>query len=308
MPISRPSGMIMQLRVPFPASIRDWIACNLQNTCAPEELVRAMVSQNAAPETAQAMVAAVAQALRHGLPLPEGDIAIPAHFEYQPEPCRLPPGARLSAAGHVVNVHARFARPAGAVLGNMLTADECGELIELARPRLRRSTVVDPQSGEDVVADYRNSAGMFFRLGETPLLAAIDARIAALTGIPASHGEGVQVLRYPEGGAAAPHFDYLQPSNEANIASLARSGQRIATFVIYLNDVPAGGETLFPAAGISIAPQRGNAAYFEYGNRFGQLDPLSLHAGALVREGAKWVATKWLRDRPYLPKGETASL
>ena len=53
------------------------------------------------------------------------------------------------------------------VLAGVLSEDECQQLIELARPRLARSTVVDPRTGVNATADYRNSEGMFFRLEES---------------------------------------------------------------------------------------------------------------------------------------------
>ena len=93
------------------------------------------------------------------------------------------------------------------------------------------------------------------------------------------------------------------PQNAANRASLARSGQRVSTLVMYLNDVPAGGATDFPALGLQVAPRRGNAVYFEYANQRGQLDHATLHAGTPVEQGEKWVLTKWMRARRFVAAG-----
>jgi len=90
------------------------------------------------------------------------------------------------------------------------------------------------------------------------------------------------------------------PAGARNRASLARSGQRAATMVIYLNDVEEGGETVFPEAGFAASPRRGGALWFEYCNAAGQLDPRSLHAGAAPLSGEKWIVTKWMRQRPYV--------
>ena len=79
------------------------------------------------------------------------------------------------------------------------------------------------------------------------LVGRIEQRIAELTRQPLENGEGLQVLRYPVGASSAPHFDFLEPNNEANRASIARSGQRLASLVAYLNDVEEGGETFFSA-------------------------------------------------------------
>ncbi|MEO6269893.1 MAG: 2-oxoglutarate-dependent dioxygenase, partial [Lautropia sp.] len=37
-----------------------------------------------------------------------------------------------------------------------------------------------------------------------------------------------------------------------------------------------------------------------YLNATGQLDARCLHAGTPVARGDKWIATKWLRQRPYV--------
>jgi prolyl 4-hydroxylase len=145
---------------------------------------------------------------------------------------------------------------------------------------------------------------MFLRPRETPLIARIEDRIAELTGLPAENGEGLQMLHYEVGAESTPHVDYLVPSNDANVESVERSGQRVGTLLMYLNDVELGGETLFPHVGWSILPQRGQAFYFEYGNRAGQCDPLSLHASAPLKAGEKWVATKFIRSRRFVPRGE----
>jgi prolyl 4-hydroxylase len=197
----------------------------------------------------------------------------------------------IDAGDREVTVLLRLEQPALAVLGGVLSDDECQQLIELARSRLARSTVVDPLTGVNATADYRNSEGMFFRLAECSFISRLDQRISRLMNAPVENGEGLQVLRYGPGGHSAPHFDFLIPSNTANEASLERSGQRTSTLIVYLNDVPQGGATAFPAIGLSVTPRRGNAVYFEYANSHQQLDGKSLHAGAPVIEGQKWAMT-----------------
>jgi prolyl 4-hydroxylase len=197
-------------------------------------------------------------------------------------------------------VLSRVERPLVAVLEGVLSHAECDALIAAARPRLAPSTIVDPQSGEQVISPERSSLGMFFRLAETPLLAAIDARVSALMQMPLENGEGLQVLHYTPGAQSSPHFDFLMPQNAANQASIARSGQRVSTMVIYLNDVATGGETVFPEIGLSVVPRKGNAVYFEYCDEHGRLDGKTLHAAAEVLRGEKWVATKWMRQRRFV--------
>jgi prolyl 4-hydroxylase len=75
----------------------------------------------------------------------------------------------------------------------------------------------------------------------------------------------------------------------------------MSTLIVYLNDVPDGGETVFPEVGLSVSPRRGNAVYFEYANSRQQLDGKSLHAGGAVVQGQKWALTKWMRTRRFVP-------
>ncbi|ALM86072.1 2OG-Fe(II) oxygenase [Bordetella sp. N] len=288
--------------VDFANEVRDWIARNLIRGVQPQSVVQELTGNGLEQPLALAMVQAVSNALLFGEPMPQGklDLATPP-ARYVPGPSRLGHASMLKAGTRSIPVLARLQRPSAALLGGVIDADECTQLIAQARPRMTASTVVDPITGLDRVADHRSSAGMFFSLMETPLVARIERRIAALTGLPIEHGEGLQILHYPTGAESTPHYDYLMPGNDANRSSIARSGQRIATFIMYLNDVDDGGETRFPHVGWSVLPRRGQALYFEYGNADRRTDPMSLHAGGTVLAGEKWIATKWIREREFVP-------
>lgn len=292
----------MSALVKFSPELRDWIGLNLRRGCKEGALIDAMLTQGFDPHVARDLVTAFATALARGEPLPLDSVVLAPH-DYDPDPSRLPPGNRIRTDGRDVEVLMRMARPCIAVLSNVLSADEAAAVTELGRPRLAPSTVVDPGSGMDRVAGHRSSEGMFFGLCENELIARIDRRVSALMGLPVEHGEGLQLLHYSPGCHSSPHYDFLVPQNDANRASIARSGQRVSTLVMYLNDVAAGGATTFPELGLAVAPLRGNAVYFEYANSAGQLDHATLHAGAPVETGEKWVLTKWMRARPFVAAG-----
>jgi prolyl 4-hydroxylase len=293
---------IVATNVRLSSELRGWITHNLQRGCQPADLINSMVSQSFEPQIARGLIKAFVSARAAGTVLAEDSIPIELDAqEFQYETPRLARGNVLEAGDRQVPVLLRLEQPVVAVLGGVLSHEECEELIELARPRLARSTVVDPLTGVNATADYRNSEGMFFHLEENPLIRRLDRRISQLMNAPLYNGEGLQVLRYGPGGHSAPHFDFLLPSNTANEESLGRSGQRMSTLIVYLNDVPNGGETVFPAIGLSVSPRRGNAVYFEYANSRQQLDGKSLHAGAPVLEGEKWALTKWMRTRRFVP-------
>lgn len=288
-------------RIPFTPQLRDWIVDHVDRGVPPGALVRRLVEQGCTAQAADAWVTTFWAARATGASLPDEavDVAQANAARYRHEPSRLAPGTRIAAGDRQVRVALRVEQPSVCVLDGVLDAGECEQLIALARPRLRASTLVDPMSGQDVASAARTSEGMFFRPQENALVDRIDRRIAQLMALPLEHGEGLQVLRYPVGAQSQPHFDFLLPTHESNRASIARSGQRVSTLVMYLNDPAEGGETVFPESGLSVAPRRGSALYFEYCNSAGQLDPLSLHAALPVLAGEKWVATRWMRGRPF---------
>ena len=292
----------MAITVAVSTGLRNWITDHLQRGTSPAAMAEALVKKEFEPHIARGLVEAFASAHAAGIAPPEQTVRLELEApEYRYEAPRIAAGNVLRAADAEVRVLQRLERPIIVLLEGILSRGECDSLIDLARPRLQRSTVVDPRTGHNTVADYRNSEGMFFRVAETPLIARLDQRIAALMNWPVENGEGLQVLRYTAGGHTAPHFDFLVPSNGANSDSIARSGQRMSTLIMYLNDVPEGGETLFPAVGLAVTPRRGNGVYFEYTNSRMQVDQRSVHAGAPVAQGEKWVLTKWMRARRFVP-------
>ncbi|MGY0557260.1 2OG-Fe(II) oxygenase [Lysobacter sp. A421] len=214
-----------------------------------------------------------------------------------PSPIELNGPSALQVGDHEVCVLASLLLPRVIVFGGLLGDDECDELVEMSRPKLKRSTVLDPDSGGDEVHVDRTSAGTFFPRGGNPLCKRIEARIAALLDWPLENGEALQILRYGPGAQYRPHHDYLDPAWPGSAASLARGGQRVGSLVMYLNTPQRGGATTFPEANLEVAAVKGNAVFFSYDRPHPMTR--SLHAGAPVVEGEKWIATKWLRERRH---------
>jgi prolyl 4-hydroxylase len=206
----------------------------------------------------------------------------------------------VDAEGHAIDVLARYKTPEIVVFGNVLSWEECQELIVRAQPKMERSTIVNSQSGARDIIPHRTSDGTFFKRGEDDFILSIEKRLAALMNEPFEHGEGIQVLNYKVGGEYRPHYDYFPPEQPGSKVHTGESGQRVATLIVYLNDVPSGGETIFPQAGVSVLPKLGNGVYFKYMNSRQQLDSMSLHGGEPVRQGEKWIITKWVRERPFV--------
>lgn len=191
-------------------------------------------------------------------------------------------------------------QPQAFLIPNFLTPEECDYLIEFAKPHLRRSTVVNEKNDQGVLNSQRSSEGMFCPThSQDSVLTAIEERIERLTGMPIENGEGLQILHYRPGGQYAPHFDFFDPNSPGGNMHLARGGQRVATVIMYLNEPEKGGETVFPKVSISVTPKKGYALLFYNCLPNGNVDYASLHAGAPVQEGEKWIATKWIRERIF---------
>jgi prolyl 4-hydroxylase len=204
----------------------------------------------------------------------------------------------IHVQGHAVRVLSTLRHPRVVVFGGLLTDEECSGLVAQAAPRLMRSETVDTSTGGSEVNAARTSDGMFFERGEGDLITRIEARVAELLGWPVDHGEGLQILRYRPGAEYRPHHDYFDPEQSGTASILKRGGQRVGTLVIYLNTPDAGGATTFPDVGFEVSPVRGNAVFFSYDKA--HASTLTLHGGAPVTAGEKWVATKWLRQGVFV--------
>jgi prolyl 4-hydroxylase len=282
--------------------LRQWIVAQAQAGVAPESVLEAMKASGWHEDVA---IKALEETLRdHLTKHAAAQAAAPSNHEPQPVPVPDAPLAdspsKIRILDRDVTVLMTMKHPRIIVLGGFLSDDECDKMVALAGPRMARSETVDNLTGGSEVNVARTSRGMFFERGETGVIDRVEKRIAALLDWPVQNGEGLQVLHYPTGAGSEPHFDYLQPGNAANRESIARSGQRVSTLVTYLNDVPAGGQTIFPALGWAVSPLRGNAVYFEYADDRGAVDARSLHASAPVTQGEKWVVTKWMRQRRFV--------
>lgn len=88
----------------------------------------------------------------------------------------------------------------------------------------------------------------------------------------------IQLVRYRPGGFFYTHQDGLDAPSE----------WRKRSYVLYLNDDFTGGETSFPAHGVSVPPRAGHALTFP---------PHFAHRAEPVVAGEKYVFTFWLGPR-----------
>ncbi|HVR49930.1 MAG TPA: 2OG-Fe(II) oxygenase [Pseudorhodoferax sp.] len=276
--------------------LRQWIVEQAQSGHAPDAVLKAMREAGWDEDVA---IEAMETTLREHLAAqgaPATVDALPPALTV-PEPPLDEAPLYVDAGDRRVHVLSAQQAPRIVVFGNLLSDEECEALIALAHPRMARSRTVETKTGGEEINVDRTSDGMFFQRGETPLIERIEQRIAQLLRWPLENGEGLQILRYGPGTEYKPHYDYFDPREPGTPTILKRGGQRVGTLVMYLGEPERGGGTVFPDVRLEVAPKRGNAVFFSYERP--HPSTRTLHGGAPVVAGEKWIATKWLREREF---------
>jgi len=281
--------------------LRHWIIQQTEAGHSPQALLTELIRNGY--EEDQAITFMTAALESRVTELVSSKIAAEKPQDSLPPPIRVPQpiGTAWPSVVHAldreVNVLFSLTLPRVVLFGGLLSDDECDELIALSRAHVTPSNVVDMEAGGEKPHQARTSSGAALARGGTPLIARIEERIAALLHWPVDHGEALQILRYEVGQEYKPHYDYVDPAQPGAAPFLARGGQRVGSLVMYLNTPEDGGATNFPDIGLEVAAVKGNAVYFSYDRPHPSTK--TLHGGMPVRAGEKWVATKWLRERPH---------
>ena len=158
----------------------------------------------------------------------------------------------------------------------------------------------------------RTSTTWFHYYSGVPELMAKASRLLGLTNI--RRFEEPQTVRYRRNEKFTWHLDALSPEE---VNKDGGAGQRVATLLVYLTDVPvgSGGATMFRDLGgngndgepLKVRPKKGSALLFfpsAGGIPGAPFDIRTLHCGEAVAEDAmdeKWIAQLWLRERGYVP-------
>lgn len=183
---------------------------------------------------------------------------------------------------------------------NLFTDAECQQIIDLARPKLKRSTLgVNIETGNE-----RTSHQAWLDRKALPCLERCSEQVAKLVGLPAENQEQWQVLRYEPGQQYTPHFDACNDTTKEFHDCIANEqnkgwGKRVYTFFIYLNDVEEGGETYFPLLDKGFQPRKATAILWNnLTDDQSKSHPYSKHAGMPVKKGIKWAINVWIRQYP----------
>ena len=200
----------------------------------------------------------------------------------------LPPGTwanlraaiDLAAMMRVPKPEILSTAPFIARIGGFASPEFCDWAIASARPRLARAQTYNPADGKPIANHDAAESG-----SQNLVLLSILQRVAALTNVPINGQERTSILHYAVGDDFKPHYDFLDPAMPAFAAEIRKTGQRIFTFLLYLNDDYDGGETEFPLLGQRFKGRKGDAICFRNvgGKRCARLQGAACRAAADAR-------------------------
>lgn len=177
----------------------------------------------------------------------------------------------------------------------------CRWLVQRCSGRLERALVYDPVGGKEIAEHTRTNTAASFNLMEVELIQLlIQLRMAAACGFPLQNMEAPTVLHYDVGEQITNHFDFVNPKIPNYDREIEKNGQRVLTFLIYLNDDYTGGETLFPRLGVRHKGRAGEGLFFVNALKSGEPDLRTVHAGCPPQNGEKWVVSQFVRGRRVL--------
>lgn len=179
-------------------------------------------------------------------------------------------------------------------IGDVFDEDECNRLIAL----IDKTAIPSEVLSHGQTDTWRTSSSGNVD-GHDPFIQAIERKIDNLLGLPHEYGELMQGQRYEVGQEFKYHLDLFWTKADYWKAEASRGGQRTITAMAYLNDVEEGGETAFTQLGLAVKPRRGALLIWNNNLPDGTPNDDTMHAGAPVIKGVKYIVTKWYRSRKW---------
>jgi prolyl 4-hydroxylase len=177
----------------------------------------------------------------------------------------------------------------------------CDWLVDYSRGRLSRALVYDAVGGRDIASRNRTNSWAQFDLMSCELThLLVQLKMQAACGIPLHNMEATAILHYAVGEESLNHYDFVSPETPGYDQEIAKNGQRVLTFLVYLNDDYEGGRTDFVHLGVAHKGRRGEGLFFVNSQENNAPDLRTLHAGRPPTRGEKWIVSQFIRSRRVL--------
>ena len=177
--------------------------------------------------------------------------------------------------------------------GKLLNKPFCHLIIEKAKPKLVTADVVGPEK------EFRVAQNCWLDDNEVPELRGLKEWIAGTTSTPIENQEHGNVVKYDVGGKYELHFDYFDANIPLQAEEFKFGGNRVWSFLVYLNDDFEGGNTFFPEYQLNVEPEMGKGVLWR-NTQDGKLLENSIHEGVPVTKGTKWIYITWIREGKYI--------
>jgi hypothetical protein len=185
---------------------------------------------------------------------------------------------------------------------DLAPAAACRWLIGRGIGRLQPALVYDSVDHHNIVHDMRTNTMAVFDYGNFDVVQfLVQARMALTCGCSMQHLEAPMVLHYEVGQQIQPHYDFIDAQAADYAQQIREQGQRMVTFLLYLNDDYEGGETTFPELGIVHRGTMGHGLYFINAHADLSPDRRMLHTGSPPTAGEKWIVTQFVVSKPLRP-------
>jgi len=200
--------------------------------------------------------------------------------------------SRFTNKGYA-NINDRYTKPI--VKPNIITPTEAQNILEKASKSFEDSKIL---SGTDT--NIRKSQTTWIYPSDNIHVYNIINRICKEYNYPFENAEPLQVVKYEPGGFYNDHHDSCCDDNPKCDEFIQKSGQRVLTVLIYLNDNFTDGGTQFTELNEIIKPNKYSGIIFRpLADDSSQCHPLALHKGMPVTSGVKYVCNIWIREKSH---------
>ncbi|KAL3777436.1 hypothetical protein ACHAWO_004720 [Cyclotella atomus] len=189
-------------------------------------------------------------------------------------------------------------------IDNFFSRQECEEYMHLVDSTSdeydegNTIPIVSPTFANSI--SRRTSTTYFCRYSSVPTLLWKAQHL--LNNVDVHQFEEPQIVRYRNGQEFSWHYDEIPK------VQLENGGQRLATLLVYLNDVERGGATVFRdltalsdnkrGQQCKVSPKQGTALLFFPSFKDGTPDQRTLHKGEVALD-EKMIAQVWIHEREY---------
>jgi prolyl 4-hydroxylase len=191
------------------------------------------------------------------------------------------------------------------VIDSFITAAECKAILaELEDASWHSSMVLQSQSNgtrTQIREDYRSSLSLrqeWFSAKLQQLIEKVEQSLSGAFACDPARLELWQATRYNPGDRFFYHLD-------AGSWRRTKAGERVRSYLLYLNTPRRGGETHFRALNIRIKPKAGRLIAWNNLLPTGGCDYAMVHAGTEVLAGTKTTLVTWERERCIRKEGKS---